>query len=225
MGICPRHLTPRRPTAATNSIRKSNSNPVHMKKSVKTLVLLTISFLLFSPADAQIKLPFVSNGVGSDVKKVIEDYPNRFINLMGEVKMLNEQSTDYYCNFKVNGAEETFVTRYSAKREGVVSWQALMMTTEDFEEAKKKFRSFYNQINNLSVSVGQKSSRLKAEYKSPLEEMKFTSILFSLDPVDETAKKLKVELLLQYQAPMEWKIKIQVYDREREDAERGKLEE
>ncbi len=200
-------------------------NPVHMKKSVKTLVLLTISFLLFSPADAQIKLPFVSNGVGSDVKKVIEDYPNRFINLMGEVKMLNEQSTDYYCNFKVNGAEETFVTRYSAKREGVVSWQALMMTTEDFEEAKKKFRSFYNQINNLSVSVGQKSSRLKAEYKSPLEEMKFTSILFSLDPVDETAKKLKVELLLQYQAPMEWKIKIQVYDREREDAERGKLEE
>lgn len=200
-------------------------NPVHMKKSVKTLVLLTISFLLFSPADAQIKLPFVSNGVGSDVKKVIEDYPNRFINLMGEVKMLNEQSTDYYCNFKVNGAEETFVTRYSAKREGVVSWQALMMTTEDFEEAKKKFRSFYNQINNLSVSVGQKSSHLKAEYKSPLEEMKFTSILFSLDPVDETAKKLKVELLLQYQAPMEWKIKIQVYDREREDAERGKLEE
>lgn len=200
-------------------------NPVHMKKSVKTLVLLTISFLLFSPADAQIKLPFVSNGVGSDVKKVIEDYPNRFIHLMGEVKMLNEQSTDYYCNFKVNGAEETFVTRYSAKREGVVSWQALMMTTEDFEEAKKKFRSFYNQINNLSVSVGQKSSRLKAEYKSPLEEMKFTSILFSLDPVDETAKKLKVELLLQYQAPMEWKIKIQVYDREREDAERGKLEE
>lgn len=200
-------------------------NPVHMKKSVKTLVLLTISFLLFSPADAQIKLPFVSNGVGSDVKKVIEDYPNRFINLMGEVKMLNEQSTDYYCNFKVNGAEETFVTRYSAKREGVVSWQALMMTTEDFEEAKKKFRSFYNQINNLSVSVGQKSSRLKAEYKSPLEEMKFTSILFSFDPVDETAKKLKVELLLQYQAPMEWKIKIQVYDREREDAERGKLEE
>ncbi|MBL7722938.1 MAG: hypothetical protein JNK27_02265 [Chitinophagaceae bacterium] len=196
-----------------------------MKKSVKTLVLLTISFLLFSPADAQIKLPIVSNGVGSDIKKVIEDYPNRFINLMGEVKMLNEQSTDYFCNFKVNGAEETFVTRYSAKREGVVSWQALMMTTEDFEEAKKKFRSFYNQINNLSVSVGQKSSRLKAEYKSPLEEMKFTSILFSLDPVDETAKKLKVELLLQYQAPMEWKIKILVYDREREDAERGKLEE
>lgn len=200
-------------------------NPVHMKKSVKTLVLLTISFLFFSPADAQIKLPIVNNGVGSDVKKVIEDYPNRFINLMGEVKKLNEQSTDYYCNFKVNGAEETFVTRYSAKREGVVSWQALMMTTGEFDEAKKKFKSFYNQINNLSVSIDQKSYRLKAEYKSPSEEMKFASILFSLDPVEEVTRKLKVELLLQYQAPLEWKIKILVYDREREDAERGNVVE
>lgn len=200
-------------------------NPVHMKKSVKTLVLLTISFLIFSAGDAQLKLPVVGNGIGGDIKKVIEDYPNRFINLMGEVKKLNEQSTDYYCNFKVNGAEETFVTRYSAKREGVVSWQALMMTTGEFDEAKKKFKSFYNQINNLSVSIDQKSYRLKAEYKSPSEEMKFASILFSLDPVEEVTRKLKVELLLQYQAPMEWKIKILVYDREREDAERGNVVE
>lgn len=200
-------------------------NPVHMKKSVKTLVLLTISFLISSAADAQLKLPVVGNGIGGDIKKVIEDYPNRFINLMGEVKTLNEQSTDYFCNFKVNGAEETFVTRYSAKREGVVSWQALMITTEDFEEAKKKFKSLYNQVNNLSVSSGQKNFRLKAEYKSPQEEMKFTSILFSLDPVEEAVKKLKVELSLQYQAPMEWKIKILVYDREREDDERGKATE
>lgn len=196
-----------------------------MKKSVKTLVLLTISFLIFSAADAQLKLPVVGNGIGGDIKKVIEDYPNRFINLMGEVKALSEQSTDYFCNFKVNGAEETFVTRYSAKSEGVVSWQALMITTEDFEEAKKKFKSLYNQINNLSVSSDQKNFRLKAEYKLPQEEMKFTSILFSLDPVEEAVKKLKVELSLQYQAPMEWKIKILVYDREREDDERGKATE
>ncbi|MBK8141269.1 MAG: hypothetical protein IPK57_09730 [Chitinophagaceae bacterium] len=111
------------------------------------------------------------------------------------------------------------------KREGVVSWQALMLTTDDFDEVKKKFRSFYNQLNNLPVSVGQKLFRLKGEYKLPQEEMKFTAVLFSLDPADEAAKKLKVELSLQYQAPMEWRIKILVYDREREDDERGKTVE
>lgn len=199
-------------------------NPVQMKKTVKTLVLLTILLFFLGSADAQLKLPSV-NGVGNDVKKVIEDYPNRFINLMGEVMLQHAQSTDYHCNFKVNGAEETFITRYSAKREGVVSWQALMLTTDDFDEVKKKFRSFYNQLNNLPVSVDQKHFRLKGEYKLPQEEMKFTAVLFSLDPADEAAKKLKVELSLQYQAPMEWRIKILVYDREREDDERGKAVE
>ena len=58
-------------------------NPVRMKKSVKTLVLLTISFLISGAADAQLKLPVVGNRIGGDIKKVIEDYPNRFINLMG----------------------------------------------------------------------------------------------------------------------------------------------
>ena len=61
-------------------------NPVQMKKTVKTLVLLTISLFFLERADAQLKLPSV-NGVGNDVKKVIEDYPNRFINLMGEVML------------------------------------------------------------------------------------------------------------------------------------------
>ena len=86
-----------------------------MRKPVKSLVLLTIISFLFLNSDAQLKLP-MANGIAGDVKKVVEDYPNRFINLMGEVLNQHPQSTDYYCNFKVNGAEETFVTRYSAKK-------------------------------------------------------------------------------------------------------------
>lgn len=39
------------------------------------------------------------NAIGGDIKKVLEDYPNRFINLMGEVVAENTQSTDYQCEF------------------------------------------------------------------------------------------------------------------------------
>ena len=81
----------------------------------------------------------MANGIANDVKKVIEDYPNRFINLMGEVLNQHSQSTDYYCNFKVNGAEEAFVTRYSAKKE-VCSWEALMLTTEQFVQTEGRIR-------------------------------------------------------------------------------------
>lgn len=191
-----------------------------MKKSVKTLALLTISILLFNFSKAQLKLPTV-NGIGSDIKKVIEDYPERFANLLGELIVQNPQSTDYECNFKVNGAEETTITRYSSKNNNVCSWQSLMLTTESFEKAKQKFKTLFNQLNNLAVNPGSSGSfHLKGTYETPTEEKKFASVLFSLKSADEAIKKLKVEISLQYEL-MEWKVSVLVYDREREDNERG----
>ena len=196
-----------------------------MRNSVKTLVLLTTFHLFQHQSIAQFKLPVVSNAVANDVKRVIQDYPNRFINLMGEVITENPQSTDYQCNFKVNGAEESFITRYSAKKQ-VCSWEALMLTTENFDKAKQKFRSLYNQLNNLAVTLnGSKTAHLKGKYEAPEEEKKFTSVLFSFEPASEAMNKLKVEVVMQFHAPMEWKLKVMVYDREREDNERGPKEE
>ena len=195
-----------------------------MKNSVKSLTFFAILTLLFSNVPAQLKLPTI-NGVGPDVKKVIDDYPNRFIHLMGEVISQNTQSTDYACNFSVKGAEEAIVTRYSAKKE-VCSWQATMLTTENFEKARQKFKALYNQLNHLSVDLGAgRNVHLKGTYETPSEEMKFASVLFSFDPAPASASKLKVEILMQYQAPMEWKLKVLVYDREREDDERGEVRE
>ena len=194
-----------------------------MRKSVKTLVFITIILLLFNQSYAQLKLPLL-NGITNDVKKVIEDYPNRFVHLMGEMVAEHTQSTDYQCNFNVNGAEESIITRYSAKKE-MCSWQALMLTTDNFEKAKQKFKSLFGQLNTLSVNTGKASFRLKGIYESPEEKRKFTNVLFSFEPSSESFKKLKVEISIQYVEPMEWKVKVLVYDREREDEERGKTVE
>lgn len=195
--------------------------PLLMTKPVKTLVLITSLLSSVLVTRAQLKLPVMS-AVAADLRKVIGDYPNRFINLMGEVIGEHPQSTDYQCNFKVNGAEQCTITRYSAKKE-VCSFEALMMTTEDFEKAKQKFRGLYNQLNNLSADLGATQHvRFKAPYVSPDEKLKFTSIVFNPEPATDAALRLKVELVLQYVEPMEWKVKVLVYDREREDAESGK---
>jgi len=197
-----------------------------MKKAVKTLTLLTMLVCVCECSFAQIKLPVINkSGIAGDVKKVIEDFPNRFINLMGEVMAVNEQSTDYYCNFKVNSAEECFITRYPAKKE-ICSWEALLLTTDNFEKAKQKFKTLYTQLNNLSVTMSNGTSyRLKGTYEAPVEEMKFTTVLFSLIPNDVTFEKLRIEVSIQFFIPMEWKVKVQVYDKEREDDERGVIKD
>lgn len=193
-----------------------------MKKSVKPLALFTIIALLFIDTSAQLKLPVKlgSNGFSNDFKKVMEDYPNHFLNLMGEVISQNTQSTDYHCNFKVTGAEESFVTQYSAKK-NICSWEALMVTTESFEKAKQKYKSLFGQLQHLNVRLGKIGYKLKGEYQAPAEERKFSTILFSLEPKSEMLAKLKIELVMQFIEPMEWKVKLMVYDKEREDEQRG----
>ena len=190
-----------------------------MKPPVKTLAFLTIFLLSVRISDAQLTLNSATS-FASDVKKVIDDYPNHFDNITGDLIIENPQSTDYQCNFKVNGAEECIITRYSGKKVPVNSWQALLLTTGNFEEAKKKFRALYGELNNLSKG----SMHLKGLYESPAEEKKFTSVLFSFDPPGESIKMLKVELVIEAEG-MDWKVKVLVYDRDREDDERGDIKE
>jgi hypothetical protein len=189
-----------------------------MKNSVKTLVFITIISLFSLSSTAQLKLPFT--GIGPDVRKVIEDYPNHFNNLLGELIAQNPQSTDYECNFKMEGAVDVSITQYSSAKNNVCSWQALMLNTESFEKAKQKFKALFNQLNNLNTKAGH----LKGNYITPTEEKRFAAVLFSFNPSDETIKKLKVELSLQYEE-MEWKVRVLVYDRDREDDEKGKTVE
>ena len=199
-------------------------NPVQMKKTVKTLVLITFFSAFSFSAIGQLKLP-VANGFTADMKKVIEDYPSRFIHIMGEVKVQHEQTTEYECNLKINGAEESTITRYSSKRDGVVSWEAVMFTTDDFEDAKKKYKNYFSQLNNLGVTLGKDHFRLRGVYEIPADDKKFNSILFTIEPTAPDIKKVKVELTLQYKAPMDWQVKVLVYDREREDGEQGRAED
>lgn len=195
-----------------------------MKKSVKVLVIITMTLFFGNVAQSQLKLP-VTNGIAPDVKKVIQDYPNHFSNLQGELIIQQAQSTDYECNFKVNGAEQASITQYTSTKKIISSWQALMLTTDDFEEAKKKFKSLFSQLNNLAVKMGNTNTyHLKGKYETPAEEKKFTSVVFSFENGGEEIKKLKVEIVMLYE-PMEWKVKVLVYDKEREDDERGPRDE
>jgi len=188
-----------------------------MNPSVKTLALFTILLFSLNVSNSQLKLSSTSS-IASDVKRVIEDYPNHFANLIGDVIIQNPQSTDYRCNFKVAGAEECFVTRYASGKKPIVSWEALMLTTESFDDAKKKFKSLYSQLNNLAVS----GAKLKGTFEAPTEGIDFTTVVFSFDPSTGANKKLRVELIMEAQM-MDWKVKVIIYDRDRNDDERGSV--
>lgn len=191
-----------------------------MKRIVKTLFFTGLSLALFIPSNSQVRFPGTDQ-LSIDMKKVIRDYPRHFASMLGAVVEENPQSVSYHCSFKVRGAESCVITRYSSKANDVFSWQALMLTTEDFDEAKKKFRSLFNSLNNLAVKMDYgETFYLNGRYKAPSEDMKFASVVMAFQNPDQITHKMKLEISLQYEM-MEWKVRLLIYEREREDDEQG----
>lgn len=191
-----------------------------MKRIVKTLFFTGLFIALTVPSFSQIRIPG-ANPLSSDMKKVIREYPRHFESLQGNVLEENPQSVNYACNFKVSGAESATITRYSSKANDVFSWQATMLTTEDFAEAKKKFHSLFNALNNLGVKMDYgETFYLNGKYEAPTEEMKFTSVVMAFQNADRITQKMKLEISMQYEM-LEWKVRVLIYEKEREDDEQG----
>lgn len=174
--------------------------------------------IFFSSASAQLKSP-QDNAFQADVQNVILDYPNNFQHYIGNEIVNNPQSTDYSSLLKIRGAEVCTITKYPSKKRDSYSYQAIMITTDDFEKAKQTFDTYYNRLNKVNFRFANQSYNLTGTYEQPAEEKKFTSALFSVSPVMEGVKQLKIELLMEYNVT-EWKVKLLVYERERDDDER-----
>jgi hypothetical protein len=95
-----------------------------------------------------------------------------------------------------------------------------MIKTDNFEEVSKKFRSIYNSLQHLSVNINGTNAVFKGEYIKPTESIKFTTIIFDTGDKTPGLKNLKIALLLEAEM-LDWVIRIQVYENEREDKDRG----
>jgi hypothetical protein len=194
-----------------------------MQRTVVALLLIVNSSFISIPLFSQsaLKLPTVSPLPG-DVKMLVVDYPNRFANVIGDEIAKNPQATDYNCSLKISGAEKSVITHYSSASNNSCGWEGEMLVTENFEEAKQKYKALYNQLNNLSIA--EAGFNFKGKYDEPAEEKKFAGTVLSPDKTINGFTKLRLEISLQYEL-LEWKVKVLLYDREREDNERGKATE
>ena len=188
---------------------------------MKYPLLLAALLFMHLAVKAQLKIP-VPGPIRSEIQKVVEDYPSGFSDSRTHVVAENPQTIEYATSWKPKGAEEASVVKYSSGRREIYTWQATMLSTESFDEAVKKYKSIYSQLKGLSVKYVVDMYTLEGKYTAPDETRKFTVSTFSVTDAPQQLKKLKVEVTMQYEFP-EWKVKLLVYDKEREDDERGDI--
>ena len=152
------------------------------------------------------------------------EFPNHFSSLLGEVLVTNPQTVEYASLVSVDKAEQCVITRYSSTSRAIYAWQALMLRTEDFAEAERKYKWLYTQLKGMNVKYVGDQYTLRGMYEAPAEERKFTTSQLTVTNPPEALKNLKVEVAMQYEFP-EWKVSLTVYEKERDDDERGDIED
>lgn len=181
-------------------------------------------FIFFSIATAlvaraQLKLPVTDNDFKNNLSKVISGYSNQFLSLKGDTLSSGPQTIEFSSRLDFKQAKENFITEYKSQKP-IYSWQAVILNTEDFEEASKKYKWLCNQLTVMKVKLLDGSYSLTGTYNAPDESKQFSAGIFKLTPTISHLAKLKIEARMEFEFP-EWKVNLLVYEKEREDNEQG----
>ena len=184
-----------------------------MKKIYALLLIFS-----FHDLTAQTKLHVfkITPSVKADVEKVANDYYSHFDYLKGEQIDETAQSIEYRCKLLPQGALESTITEFK-NQQNVYSWQAVMLNTEDFNKAEKKYKELYKQLDGSSFMLhGSKKYNLEGVYDIPTEERAFASSILSLDVNQKGLQLLKIEVSLSYLLP-DWSVKLLIYEKQSDE--------
>jgi hypothetical protein len=154
-----------------------------------------------------------SNKTQVILEKVIQDYPNHFFHLRGELIDQAVQSARYKSTLQLPGSASSIVTVTGAGLQGS-GWSCTILETPDFNTASARFSEIYGQLSNSIISTdGQKTYILNGQYETPAENRRNTQIFFSLLPGVGEMKRVRVELTLDQQ-DRNWVLTIRVSDKD-----------
>jgi hypothetical protein len=187
---------------------------------MKLYLVAFAALLLVTPARAQIFTSSKNATSTAAFKKIIESSAKQFEGVKGEVSLQNPQTTEYASLIVPDDALDAKVIEYSSNKSSVFSWQGLLLRTESYDEAVKKYRTVFNQFKGMNVTYVVDNYTLTGKYEAPVETKKFaTSILMLANP-PQAFRKLRVEVTLQFEFP-EWTVAVNIYDKEKDDKENG----
>lgn len=191
-------------------------------KMNRTKLLGFLAVMAGLQAQSQVKFPVTNNDLRNNLQKIIADYPNQFASLRGDTLEVNPQSIEFASRLDFKMAAENSITQYKGLKP-VYSWHAALLSSEEYDEAAKKYKWLCGQLKVMTIKLdGGYTFTLSGDYDAPDDGKKFTSTVYKLTPGASNLPKLKVEATLEFLFP-EWKVNLTVYEKEREDNERGDI--
>jgi hypothetical protein len=182
-------------------------------------LLLTAGLACSLLSYSQLKSP-LNAAFRNDIQKLVEDYPQGFATYRGATIEKNPQTTEFASKLTPNAAKGASITQYSAGAKPIYSFQATMLETEEFDEAAKKYKWLYSQLKGMNIRYVVDQYTLQGRFEAPDESKGFSTSTLTIFGPPSPLRKLKVEVSMQFEFP-NWKVGLVVYEKEREDEEKG----
>jgi hypothetical protein len=155
-----------------------------------------------------------SNKTQAILEKVIQDYPDHFYHIKGELIDQALQTSRYRSTIQLPGSASCIITLFTSSGAEGSDWTCTVLQTTDFNTARSRFAEIYDQLSNSIIStVEQRTFILSGQYESPSPDKKYTRVTFSLLPGVGDMKRLHVGLRLEEQEHG-WIVGIDVTDKE-----------
>lgn len=169
-----------------------------MKRTTTMLLLLIAAW----PATAQLKLfeKKESPSFHKAVQLIIGDFPYNFKHITGHLVNKQGNVEQYASLITLPDAESCLIGRYHSVLDTTDSWQGLMLTTEEFNVAAKKYKWLYQQLKTCKLKTTDGSLfYMNGHYEAPTEEMDFVTSTLIIETADIRFREFKIELELLYE--------------------------
>ena len=179
---------------------------------MKSAILFVFApYLLSASLSAQ---GVFSNKTQVILEKVIQDYPNHFYHIKGELIDQALQTARYRSTVQLPGSASSTITLFTSSGAEGSDWTCTVLQTTEFNTAREKFAEIYDQLSNSIVSTVEKRTFiLSGQYETPSPDKKYSRVSFSLLPGVGEMKRLHVGLTLQ-ELDHGWVVALDVTDKE-----------
>lgn len=157
----------------------------------------------------------------SVIDAVLRDFPNNLRNITGELVLAQGEFENYASMLALPESEHCVITRWHSTQDTTVSWQAAMLTTEDFGKADHAYRELYRKLQQCYIQlVDGTIVYLKGSWEPAKEGAAFTTSTLRLTLDDQRYREVRVELELVYQLA-EWGVHINIFSKKPDDEAGG----
>jgi len=156
------------------------------------------------------------------IDAVLKDLPFNLKNITGELVLAEGEFENYASIVELPGAEQCIVTKYHSVDDTTASWQAKMLSGEDFEPAAKAYHELFRKLQGCHLTLVDGSViYLKGDWEPAREGSAFTTSTLKLMTGDWRYRDVKVELELIYQLA-DWAVHINIVTKKRDDEVGGR---